>query len=146
MVKKEDMVDVVDENIDESEEIEEVIDPFDLEALIAEGTDAILKRDIEYFSVKHNAIRRMEINIRPISHSEWERMARLTGKKDKKNIEQLICSKGWLDMDDMPIELSKIKTMEKGVVTSVYEEIKIVSGQTQDIFQDKFIQQIREGF
>ena len=145
--KKDDMINVVPEEeekeVFEAEEDED-IDEFDLEALIVEGSDAILKRKVEYFSLKANKIRSMYVYVTPLTHSEWEQKARLTGKKTKKNIEQLICASGWVHPDGMPVELSEIRRAEKGVVTSVYEEIKLVSGQTHDTFQDAFLEKVSD--
>ena len=147
---KEKIIDMSDEMIDEVPEIEreeedEEIDDFDMEALIVSGTDADVERVVKYFDLKTKKIRKMRVNLRPVSHAVWESKARQTGKNSNKSMEQMICSKGWLYPDGMPIEIEDISAMAKGVVTSVFEEIKEISGQTENKFEDKFIQQLSNG-
>ena len=142
MVEKKDVEFKETENKDVEEE--EEISDFNLEALIVEGTDAIIERKIEYFDTDAQKTRKMKIYVQPLAHAEWERMARLTGKKSKKSIEELVCSKGLVEPDGMEIPLSAIRRMQKGVVSSAYEEIKIVSGQTNDRFEEKFIEKISD--
>ena len=147
---KDKIIDMSDEMIEEvpdveREEEDEEIDDFDMEALIVSGTDADVERVVKYFDLKTKKIRKMRVNLRPVSHAVWESKARQTGKKSNKSMEQMICSKGWLYPDGMPIEIEDIRAMAKGVVTSVFEEIKEISGQTENKFEDKFIQQLSNG-
>ena len=147
---KEKIIDMTDELIDEEvpeveREEEEEIDDFDMEALIVSGTDADVERIVEYFDLKTKKIRKMRVHLRPVSHAVWESKAKQTGKKSNKSMEQMICSKGWLYPDGMPIEIEDIRAMAKGVVTSVFEEIKEVSGQTENKFEDKFIEHLSNG-
>lgn len=131
---------------EESEGIKDVadLDDFDLEALIVEGKDTIIEDEIELYNPETKETRRMRVFIKPISHSEWSQSVRSTGKNSKKDLEEIICSKAWLTPDGMPIELSKIKSMQKGVVTQVYEKIKIVSGQLTDPFEEKYLEKLTD--
>lgn len=142
MVKKEI---VADEEIPKITDNElEKLDEFDLEALIVEGKEAIIKRGIEFFDTTEQKIKQMPVYLKPLSHSEWESLARLTGKKSKKSIEQLVCAKGLVEPDGMEIPISTIRRMQKGAVSSIYEEIKIISGQTKDRFEEQFIEKMTD--
>lgn len=129
---------------DESNGIENFddISDFDLEALIVEGKKTRFEDEIELYNPKTKKTERMRIHIKPISHAEWSGAARSTGKNSQKDLEELVCAKCWLMPDGMPIELSKIKGMQKGVVTQVYEKIKIISGQLTDPFEEKYLDKI----
>jgi len=131
---------------DESKGIEsfEDIDDFDLEALIVEGKETIIEDEIELYIPEKKATKRMKVYLRPVSHSEWSTSVRSTGKNSKKDLEEIICSKAWLDKEGMPIPLSKIKDMQKGVVTQVYEKIKLISGQLTDPFEEKYLEKITD--
>lgn len=120
------------------------INDFDLEALIVEGKETIIEDEIELYNPENKETRRMRIFLRPISHSEWSTAVRSTGKNSNKDLEEIICSKAWLTPEGMPIELSKIKDMQKGVVTQVYEKIKIISGQLTDPFEEKYLNKITD--
>lgn len=122
---------------------EEIIDEFDLEALIVEGKDANIIEEIEFFNIKSQKKARMKVNIRPISRGKWSEFVRAsTKKKSTKELEELVCAECWLDPDGMPIELSKIRKMQKGAVTAVYEKIKYISGIFNDPFEEKFIDKL----
>ena len=148
---KDKIIDMSDEMIEEvpeigrDEEEEEEIDDFDMEALIVSGTDADVERVIKYFDLKTKKIKKMRVNLKPVSHAVWENRAKQTGRKSNKSMEQMICAAGWMYPDGMPIEIEDIRKMAKGVVTSVFEEIKEVSGQTENKFEDKFIEKISNG-
>lgn len=120
------------------------IDDFNLEALIVEGKDTVIEDEIELYNPQTKKIRRMRVYMRPISHSEWSKAVRSTGKNSKKDLEEMICAKSWVDQEGMPIEISKIKAMQKGVVTQVYEKIKIISGQLTDPFEEKYLEKITD--
>ena len=125
------------ENFDDIEEL-------DLEALIVEGKDAIIDDVVEIYNVKTKAVEKRRIHIRPISHDEWSKAVRATGKNSKKDLEEIVCAKSWLDKDGMPYELSKIKGAPKGLVTQTYEKIKLISGQLTDPFEEKYLNKLTD--
>lgn len=131
---------------EESKGIEsfEDIDDFNLEALIVEGKETVIEDEIELYNPETKETKKMRVYLRPVSHAEWSQSVRSTGKNSKKDLEEIICSKAWLTPDGMPIELSKIKAMQKGVVTQVYEKIKIISGQLTDPFEEKYLEKITD--
>ena len=149
-----DMIDVVmdeleENNIENEEEIpdEEIesLDDFDLEMLIVNGTDEPVQREIKFYNHKAKKTMKMPVYLRPVSHGIWSKATKDAIKKNSnKNIEELICSQGWVDKDGLVIPLTKIRGMQKGVVTAVYEEIKIISGQTEDRFEEKYLQKISD--
>lgn len=122
----------------------EDINDFELEALIVEGKEAMIEDEIELYVPETRKTKRMRIYLQPISHSEWSAAVRSTGKKSNKDLEEIVCSKCWLDKDGMPIPLSKIKAMQKGVVTQVYEKIKLISGQLSDPFEEKYLSKLTD--
>lgn len=120
------------------------IDDFNLEALIVEGKETVIEDEIELYNPQTKETKKMRVYLRPVSHSEWSQSVRSTGKNSKKDLEEIICSKAWLTPEGMPIELSKIKAMQKGVVTQIYEKIKIISGQLTDPFEEKYLNKITD--
>jgi len=133
---------------EESKGIEsfEDIDDFNLEALIVGGKETVFEDEIELYNPQTKNTKKMRIHIKPISHSEWSAAARATGKKSNKDLEELVCAQCWVQPDGMPIEISKIKAMQKGVVTQVYEKIKIISGQLTDPFEQKYLKELTKDF
>lgn len=131
---------------EESKSIESFddIEELDLEALIVEGKEAVIDDVVEIYDIKTKSVQKRRIHIRPIPHDEWSKAVRKTGKNSKKDLEQIICSQSWLNKDGMPYELSKIKGSPKGLVTQVYEKIKIVSGQLTDPFEEKYLDKITD--
>lgn len=125
------------------EEFEDIND-FDLEALIVEGKETIIEDEIEIYISQTKETKKMRVYLRPISHSEWSSAVRSTGKNSNKDLEEIICSKAWLTPEGMPIELSKIKAMQKGVVTQVYEKIKLISGQLNDPLEEKYLNKLTD--
>jgi|GEM_PF-3625860 len=131
---------------EESKGIEsfEDIDDLDLEALIVEGKEAIIEDVIEIYNIKTKSVEKRRIYLRPIPHDEWSKAVRSTGKNSKKDLEEIVCAKSWLDKDGMPYEISKIKKAPKGVVTQVYEKIKLISGQLTDPFEEKYLNKLTD--
>jgi hypothetical protein len=127
--------------IPEEDDVEEV-DEFDLNDLIIKGDEAVQKRKVDFFDLKSGKIKRMPIYVKPITHDTWEQIARSVTKKNGKSIEQLICATSLVEADGMEIPISTIKKMQKGFVAAAYEEIKIVSGITKDVFQEKMLEQM----
>lgn len=122
----------------------EDIDEFDLEALIVEGKETVIEDEIELYIPSTKETKKMRIYIQPISHGEWSKAVRSTGKNSKKDLEEMVCAKSWVDKGGMPIEISKIKAMQKGVVTQVYEKIKLISGQLTDPFEEKYLNKLTD--
>jgi hypothetical protein len=120
------------------------IDEFDLEALIVEGKETIIEDEVEIYIPQTKKTKKMRIYLQPISHSEWSKAVRSTGKNSNKDLEEIICSKCWVGKDGMPLPLSKIKDMQKGIVTQVYEKIKLISGQLNDPFEEKYLNKITD--
>lgn len=133
---------------DESKGMEDFkdLDEFEVEALIIEGKDARIEDKIEFYDINTKTTKKMRIYIQPYTHDEWNKAVRKTRKNERTDLEELICSKCWLDKDGMPLPLSKIKAMQKGVVTQVYEKIKIISGQLNDPFEEKYLKKLMEDF
>jgi len=131
---------------DESKGIESFddVDEFDLESLIVEGKEDIFEDLIEVYNPSTKQTRKMRIYIKPISHYEWSKAAKATGKKSDKDLEELVCAKCLVKKEGMPVELSKIKGMQKGVITQIYEKIKIISGQITDPFEEKYLDKITD--
>nr|WP_319372452.1 hypothetical protein [uncultured Methanobacterium sp.] len=122
----------------------EDIDDLDLEALIVEGKEAVIDDVIEIYNIKTKSVEKRRIHIRPIPHDEWSKAVRATGKNSKKDLEQIVCAHCWLQKDGMPYELSKIKEAPKGIVTQVYEKIKLISGQLKDPFEEKYLDKLTD--
>lgn len=120
------------------------IDDLDLEALIVEGKEAVIEDTIEIYNIKTKSVEKRRIHIRPIPHDEWTKAVRATGKNSQKDLEQIVCAHCWLRKDGMPYELSKIKEAPKGIVTQVYEKIKLISGQLKDPFEEKYLDKLTD--
>lgn len=120
------------------------IDDLDLEALIVEGKEAIIEDTIEIYNLKTKSVEKRRIYLRPIPHVEWSQAIRSTGKNSQKDLEEIVCAKSWLDKDGMPYPISKIKEAPKGIVTQVYEKIKLISGQLNDPFEEKYLNKITD--
>lgn len=129
---------------EESKGIEDLgdVDDLDLEALIVEGSEAIIEDVIEIYNPKTKSVEKRRIYMRPIPHDEWSKAVRATGKNSKKDLEQIVCAKCWLRSDGMPYEVTTIKKAPKGVVTQVYEKIKVISGQLKDPFEEKYLDKL----
>jgi len=146
--------DFPDEDEFESEEKEllEVLDEFDLEALISQGKDAKIRREIEFFDIRDQKKKKMPIYVRPITKGERNEINRLISRKNKGanlnkiSLEERICQKGWLDQNGMLIaEISTIKSLPDGVADSIAEEINFVSGSFKNRFEDKYIDRVFGG-
>ena len=152
MVKENDRLKDLLEEDEEEEEIqtanliEEELEtvPFDLEKLLLEGKDAILTREIEFFDTDDGKKKKMEVYIKPLSRGERGQIDRAVAKKNTtKNIVELICAFCWcMDKKGAPMDLSIIREMPDGVAKSVSEEIKFISGDFKDRFEDKAIDKI----
>lgn len=134
----------VPEGLEPDEELEELSD-FDIEALIVEGTSAVIERKITYYDVNKQKKMRMPVYLKPLSHSTWNQITRATSKKgSNKNIEELAVHEGLVDKAGLQLQLSQIKGMQKGVVSSIYEEIKLISGQFEDKLEDKMLEKLTD--
>ena len=122
------------------------VDDFDLEALIL-NHEAVFDESVRFVSQKTGRVEVMPIKIIAVSHSDWNRTTRkATRKGSDDNVEELIVAKGWVQTEE-PLELvplSKIRQMPRGIVSQVFDKIKIVSGQFDDRLEDKLIDKLTD--
>ena len=140
MVKEDEFEEIPEDEIED--ELETL--PFSLEKLILEGKDAILTRDIEFFDTEDGKKKKMEVYIKPLSRGDRGDIDRAIARKNNnKNIVDIICSKSWvMDEKGTAIDISIIRDMPDGVAKSVADEIKFISGEFVDRFEDKAIDKI----
>jgi len=107
---------------------DETIDDLDLESLITQGKDAILKREIEVMDYANDTKVKKAVYVRVLTHDEKIEAEKVASEKNsKRDLELMFCAKAWLDKDGMPIPPSLIRKAPGGIVTEVYEVIKEVS-------------------
>lgn len=128
----------------EKEEMEPIEDlnEFDINALIVEGTEAIIERRIRYFDLESQSEQKMKVYVKPLSHNDWNGIAQKVSKNDNISFAERVCADGWCTPKGIFIDLSQIRQVQNGVVEAVFEEIKIVSGQFEDRTQDKFLDKL----
>jgi len=142
---------------DDSEECNEIVDDeedeeletvdFDLEKLILEGKDAVMEREIEFFDMEDSKKKKMKVYVKPLSRGDRgdidKAIADNKNKKGKKNIIDLICALGLCySKNGEGVGLSEIRALPDGVAKSIADEIKFISGEFTDRFEDKAIQQL----
>lgn len=128
-----------DEQETSADEELEILD-FDLETLTLEGKDAVIERTIEFYDIRDNKKKKMRINVRPLTKKEKTEIERRLGKKNSKlNLEELLCEKGLLDKDGMRYDINQIRKLPSGVVANIAQEIRYISGEFTDRFEDKAI-------
>lgn len=120
----------------------EGINEFDINALIVEGTDAIIERNVSYYDVNNKKEQKMRVYVRPLSHSNWNSIAQKVSKNDNISFAERVCADGWCDPQGIVLDLSDIRKVQNGVVIAVFEEIKIVSGQFEDRTEEKFLDKL----
>lgn len=112
----------------EQEYKEDTVDDLDLESLITQGKDAILKREIEVLDYVNDTKVKKTIYVRVLTHDEKIEAEKVASEKNsKRDLELMFCTKAWLDKEGMPIPPSLIRQAPGGVVNEVYEVIKEVS-------------------
>ena len=111
---------------------------------MVEGKDAVLIRNIEFFDLEDGKKKKMPVYLKPLSRGDRGAIDRAIAKKDNnKNLIDLICALGMcMDEKGKPIDISVIREMEDGFVKSVADEIKFISGEFTDRWEDKAIQQV----
>lgn len=120
----------------------EDLNEFDINALIVEGIDAVIEREIQYYDFKNKKEQTMRVYVRPLSHSEWNSVAQTVSKNDNISFAERVCAEGWCDAQGIILKLSDIRKVQNGVVIAVFEEIKIVSGQFTDRTEEKFLDKL----
>ena len=134
-----------DEQETSADEELEILD-FDLETLTLEGKDAVIERTIEFYDIRDNKKKKMRINVRPLTKKEKTEIERRLGKKNSKlNLEELLCEKGLLDKDGMRYDINQIRKLPSGVVANIAQEIRYISGEFTDRFEDKAITELFGG-
>lgn len=118
------------------------LNEFDINALIVEGTDAVIQREVRYYDLKTKQEQKMKVYVRPLSHSNWNDIAQKVSKNDNISFAERVCSDGWCDSQGIVLDLSDIRRVQNGVVIAVFEEIKIVSGQFEDRTEEKFLDKL----
>lgn len=119
------------------------LDEFELSNLIVEGNE-VIERLISYFNIKTKEERRMKVYLKPVPHTEWNKATSSVNKKSNKNIEELIVSQSLCYEDGIFVPISDIRNMQKGVISSIYEEVKIISGQFEDRMEEKFLEKLSD--
>jgi hypothetical protein len=150
-IMEQDALDESEENSifdpDESEELE-VLPDFDMEKLILDGKDAVLRREVEFFDLTDSKKKRMPVYVKPLSRGERgaidkEIARKVKGKSSNKNVIDMICAFGFvMNEKGTPFNISVIREMPDGFVKNVSEEIKFISGDFKDRFEDKAIDKI----
>lgn len=120
----------------------EGLNEFDINALIVEGTDAVIEREVQYYDMKTGEEQQMRVYVRPLSHSNWNSIAQKVSKNDNISFAERVCADGWCDPQGLLLNLSDIRKVQNGVVIAVFEEIKIVSGQFTDRTEEKFLDKL----
>ena len=122
------------------------LEEFDLEALILDH-EAVFDESIRFVSPTTKRVEVMPIKIMAVSHSDWNRTARKATKKGSDdNVEELIVAKGWVETEEPLsfVPLSKIRRIPRGIISQVFDKIKIVSGQFDDRLEDKLIDKLTD--
>lgn len=138
----------LEEKSDIDKQDEETIEYFDFESALLEGSSDIVDRTIDIFNKEKGEMLPQKIRVRALGVGEWgkaqKKLRKLRREKSEKTFEELICEKGWIDPQGMPVPASKISKLPYGVVSQVYEEIKTVSGYVGP--EDKAMKEAMENF
>ena len=107
---------------------DETIDDLDLELLITQGKNAILKREIEVLDYDLDTKVTKTVYVRVLTHDEKIQAEKVASERNsKRDLELMFCTKAWVDKDGLAIEPSLIRQAPGGIVTEVHEAIKEVS-------------------
>jgi hypothetical protein len=125
----------------ENVEVEIPLDDIELETLL-DKSDEILPRQIEYFSIKHNQKRRINIHVKPMTHGIYKSLQNLVRKNTNKNIADEVVRRHLFKSNGQNYTETELDKFEAGITDSAYEEIRYISGLFRDKTQEMIVKEV----